>query len=511
MSVTDPWVTCYAVTQVLYFCSFAVVFYFLLLRIDWVDVAEGSELPAGDLPLIILAYPVLREDVATMTTTLVSLGWIEYPRSRYRIIAIPNSDDHHTIAALQRLQGQFAFLEIMQVPPTTDPGWDVVWRAWSNNPKAYWFHHGKTSGQQNLPPKKTRQLIYLLYNLIEQIGSDWVLDYIDADSMPPPNHFRAAAAGLQHYDVLQAGNVAGNLLDSMPATWHSFDHMCWDGLIYPHMSAGGSHPYYVLGKGLFYRARDLQEFGGFNPWTTIEDPEVGMRMWANGRRLGVIFDPLIEEVPRTIVRGIIQRNRWMCGFFQSLGKPLSYMGMPFWRRLQARLNILPVLSLPVNIIGLPAGAYALYVYIFLAGHYPFWLIALSVINVALYFVVLAIIYVNAWRRTRLVLDERRQRIWYMLRINPISLFIYHTIWTIPIILGFFMFLADRGKAWLRTQKYDADHHIGEAGVDALKKKLGAVARPASIVRPLEMEPSSTIPRGSRPETVGQTSDSTGEK
>ena len=501
MSVIDSWVTWYTVGQVLYFCSFVAVFYFLSLRIDWVNIEEASELPDADLPLIVLAYPVLREDVATMTTTLVSLGWMEYPRSRYRIIAIPNSDDHHTIAALRRLQNQFAFLEIMEVPPTTDPGWNVIWRAWATNPKAYWFHHGKTNGRQDLPPKKTRQLIYLLYNLIEQIGTDWVLDYIDADSMPPPNHFRAAAAGLHHYDVLQAGNVAGNLLDSMPATWHSFDHMCWDGLIYPHMSAGGSHPYYVLGKGLFYRARDLQELGGFNPWITIEDPEVGMRLWTNGRRLGVIFDPLIEEVPRTVVRGIIQRNRWMCGFFQSLGRPLIDMGMPVWRRMQARINILPVLSLPVNVIGLPTGLYALYLYIFYAGRFQFWLIALSVINVALYLVVLAIIYVNAWRRTRLVLDERWRRIWYMIRINPIFLFIYHTIWTIPIAIGFCMFLADRGKAWLRTEKYDADHHFGAEGVDALKKKLSAVTRPSSIVHALDMEPSSMAPHDNSDQPV----------
>ena len=131
MSVIDSWVTWYAVGQALYFCSFIAVFYFLSLRIDWVNVEEASELPAADLPLIVLAYPVLREDVATMTTTLVSLGWMEYPRSRYRIIAIPNSDDHRTIAALRRLQEQFAFLEIMEVPPTTDPGWNVIWRAWA--------------------------------------------------------------------------------------------------------------------------------------------------------------------------------------------------------------------------------------------------------------------------------------------------------------------------------------------------------------------------------------------
>ncbi len=474
--MSEPWLTYYVIGQLFYFLSFIAIFYFLALPVDWVDPSRAEEQSEEDAPFIVMAYPVLREDLSTMTSTLLALSWTEYPRSRYRVVAIPNSNDHKTIASLRELQRIFDFLEIMEVPPTSDPSWDVVWRAWNSNPNAYWFHQGTTRGDRDLPPKKTRQLIYLFYHLVDQIGTDWLLDYIDADSMPSRAHFRDAAAGIKYYDVLQATNVAGNLLDSMPASWHAFDHMCWDGLVYPHMSARGAHPFYVLGKGLFYRASDLTDFGGFNPWITIEDPEVGMRLWTNKRRLGVIADPLIEEVPRTLIRGIIQRNRWMCGFFQSLGRPLKEMGMSFWQRMRARLNILPVLSLPVNIVGLPTGVYALYLYFFRSGDFQFWIIALSSINIFLYFVVLAVTYVNAWRRTRFVLDNIWLRVWYMLRVNPISLFIYHTLWTLPIVIGFFMFLTNRGKEWMRTQKYDADHHFVQEGWVSLDKKFGTTTR-----------------------------------
>jgi cellulose synthase/poly-beta-1,6-N-acetylglucosamine synthase-like glycosyltransferase len=462
--MSDGWLTFYAVAQGLYFLGFLAVFYFLVLPVDRVDVTEDLDTPEKDLPFIILAYPVLREDVPTMTSTLISLTRLRYPRSRYRIIAIPNTDDRETVMALRSLRERFEFLEVMEIPATTDPSWDVVWRAWDCNPKAYWFHQGATQGQRDLPPKKTRQLIYLFYTLVEQIGTDWVLDYIDADSMPPPNHFRAAAVGLKRYPVVQATNIAGNLLDSMPASLHAFDHMCWDGYLHPHMSAHGAHPFYVLGKGQFYRASDLQALGGFNPWITIEDPEIGIRLWANGRRIGIVDDPLKEEVPRTVIRGIIQRKRWVCGFFQTLGKPLEQMGLPFWRRMQARLNILPVLSLAVNVFGLPTGAYALYLYLFREGfRQPFWLIALAIINIAFYVVLLGITYTNAWQRSRLVLNRTRTRLWYMLRVNPLSLFIYHTIWTVPIVIGFAMFIGDRGKVWVRTQKFDRLHRFVEDG------------------------------------------------
>lgn len=470
------WTYWYAFCQVLYFFGFLPVFYFLALPVDWVETPP--ELPADDaeLPLIVMAYPVLRESMGTMSSTMTTLDWLEYPKSRFRVIAIPNQDDARTIESLERLQQRFTFLEIMAVPPVGDPSWDVVWRAWQGNPKAYWFHHGATRGDRNLPPKKTRQLIYFLYHMIDRIGTDWLLDYIDADSMPPPDHFRSAAAGMRHYQMLQATNLCGNLLDSLPASLHAFDHMCWDGLLYPHMSANGQHPYYVLGKGLFYRAQDLWELGGFNPWTAIEDPEVGMRLWTNGRRLGIIAQPLIEEVPRTFIRGILQRNRWMCGFFQSVGRPLKRMGMPFWRRVQARINLIPVLSLPVNVIGLPTGGYALYLWIEGYGHFPVWVIVLSVVNICFYFTVLGITYTNAWKRTHLVLDRTALRIWYMLRVNPVILFVYHTLWTIPILIGFAMFVTNRGKTWLRTHKYDADRHIAQRGAGELKERHAAFSR-----------------------------------
>lgn len=468
--LTD-WRTLYVVAQILYFASFLSIGYLLSRPVNWVSRDMGADKRVETLPLIVMAYPVLREDFATMHSTLVSLSRIDYPKSRYRVIAIPNSDDRQSIEHLHRLRTEFPFLEILEVPPPSDPLWNFVWAAWSRNSKAYWYHSGRTAGSRELPPKKTRQLIYLLYSLIAEIGTGWVLDYIDADSIPPQDHFRCAAAGLDHFDVLQATNVSGNLLDSMAASLHSFDHMCWDGKIYAHMSANGTHPYYVLGKGLFYRASDLYALGGFNPWITIEDPEVGMRLWTNGRRLGIIAAPLIEEVPRTFYRGIIQRNRWMCGFFQSLASPLKRMGMPFWRRMQARINIIPVLSHPINVIGLPTGVYALYLLIIGANELPMFVVVLSVVNIVLYVLTMTTFYRNAWQRTKFVLNRMPLRIWYMLRINPIMVFLYEILWVVPLSIGFAMFLGDRGKVWVRTRKYDADHRFAENLPDLSKPEI----------------------------------------
>jgi glycosyltransferase XagB len=355
---------------------------------------------------------------------------------------------------------------MMIVPPTTDPSWDAIWRAWDENPKAYWWHEGRRARLRDLPPKKTRQLIYAFYQTAKDqpAGRDFLVNYIDADSCPPPDHFLSAVAGMRRYDVLQAQNVAGNLNATLAASWHAFDHMAWDGGKYAHLSADGKQPYWVLGKGLFLRASDLLALGGFHPWITIEDPEVGMRFWKNGRRLGVIQSSLIEEVPQTFARGVTQRKRWVCGFFQSLGEPLDRLGFTPLEKLRAWMNFLPCLSLWVNAVGFPMGVWALWQLAVGSNLLPVWGVVLAGLNVTAFMVSMGALYLRTWARTALVLETRRARLAYMLRINPLFVAIWWVMWLAPLAIGLWMHLRDRGLVWERTEKTNANRELIEVSL-----------------------------------------------
>jgi glycosyltransferase XagB len=448
----------FVASQVLYTLTFFVDVYFLSLPVDWVDMDEPIAEPEDQWPYIVLFYPVLRELEATMRTTFVSLSKLDYPPQRCRVVAIPNSDDAETVASLQRLASEFAFLEILEVPPTSDPRWQLVWDSWDANPKAYWWHQGKRAGEKDLPPKKTRQLIYGLYHAHKTLAHErnLVINYIDADSCPPVDHFKGAVIGLKHYDVVQALNVVGNLNATLPTSWHAFDHMAWDGYKYPHLSAHGRQPYWVLGKGLFYRVSDLIALGGFHPWITIEDPEIGLRYWANGLRLGILASSLIEEVPKTWRQGVTQRKRWVCGFFQTLGRPLGFLGLSPWQRFKCWLIFFPCLSLWVNTIGLPLGIWAFWMYLAQTHVVPLWTLCLAAVNLTLFAWSLSLLYANTWRRTGLVYTRWRDRAWYMLRINPLSAMMWWFLWIVPLVIGFRMYLLDEGLAWQRTEKIDAN-------------------------------------------------------
>ncbi len=454
-------VVVYAVVQVVYLLGLVVDGYFFSRRVDWIT-PDAVAADRTSFPPILLLYPVLHEAKETMRTTMLSIAAAQaaYRPGQARVVAIPNHDDAATIASLEELRGEFDFLELLPVPPTDDPSWAPVWSNWDFNSKAYWWHIGKRAANSALPAKKTRQMIYALYVMAEELqGDDWLLSYLDADSAVPVDYYRIAAAGADRYDVVQLTNVAGNLMDSWASSFHAMDHMAWDGGLYPHMSSRGRHPFYVLGKGLFFKVSDLVELGGFNPWLTIEDPEVGMRLWTNGRTLGVSDSPLVEEVPSTFGGGITQRKRWVAGFFQSLHVPLALMGMSFPQRMKARLNLVPVLSLMVNAIGLPLGVWVIVEAAL--GHDPIDLplTVLSAVNIVAAVAVLTRIYLAAWSRTRMVLDSRRDRLIFLLRVNPVFLIGYWLLWLVPLVIGIWMFMADRGLTWQRTEKVDANHNL----------------------------------------------------
>ena len=455
----DVLVAILVLVQLLYLFALVVTIWFRFLPTDLVSTDVRDRLPEDQLPPIILFYPLLRELEETMRTTLIGMAKAQYPVHLLRVICIPNDDDLETIAHARKLRAEFSFLEVMPVPKTTDPSWGVVWSSWDMNAKAYWWHAGKRAGSTDLPPKKTRQLIWAMYQLAST-NSNSLLSYIDADSVVPQDFWQTAAVGMAKYDVVQNTNITGNLLATWPATFYAMDHISWDSTTYKHMTAHGKHPFYVLGKGLFFRFSDLLEVGGFHPWLTIEDPEIGMRMWTNGARLGVVESPLVEEVPATWSQGVTQRKRWVAGFFQSLSTPLIQMGMPLRKRMRARLNFVPCLSLLINPLGLAIGIWALVSASTSDGPFlstPVQLLALFTFALAI--VVMALGWLSAWRMTAPVLKTRRERLRYVLRVNPIFLLLYWLWWSVPLAKGFGMFVQDKGLVWERTEKVDANKEL----------------------------------------------------
>ena len=155
----------FAVIQVLYFAAFATLGYFITRPINWVNLEKAKKVSPKNYPYIVLLYPVLRESEETMQTTMLGLGRLDYPKDPFRVVAIPNEDDLETVSHLLLLADEFSFLEVMQVPPTSNQKWNIIWQAWNENTNATWWHEGVHQKVTKLPPKKTRQMIFAFYTL----------------------------------------------------------------------------------------------------------------------------------------------------------------------------------------------------------------------------------------------------------------------------------------------------------------------------------------------------------
>ena len=274
----------FVVTQLLYLFALIHDLYMLARPVDWVELDEADGRTARPRPRIVLLYPVLREPEETMRTTFLGLATLDYPPDRYRIVAVPNHDDAETIAALERLQLDFPFLEVLEVPPTTDPSWEPVWESWEATEKAYWWHTGATAREprpaaQEDAPARLRAVHPPRRGDRGRLAPELHRRRQRPAARPPA---RRARRGRPATTSSRARTSPATCSTRWAASWHAMDHMAWDGMRYAHMSAHGRHPYWVLGKGLFYHAPDLIALGSFNPWVTIEDPEVGMRLWVNG-------------------------------------------------------------------------------------------------------------------------------------------------------------------------------------------------------------------------------------
>jgi hypothetical protein len=127
-----------------------------------------------------------------------------------------------------------------------------------------------------------------------------------------------------------------------------------------------------------------------------------------------------------------------------------------WERFKSWLIFFPCLSLTINVVGVPIGVWAAYEYFTRADILPVWTVWLAIINLVLLVIELTLLYVNTWKRTGLVCTRWADRVWYMIRINPISAMIWWFLWIIPLCIGFGMYVRDGGLAWQRTEKIDAN-------------------------------------------------------
>ncbi len=142
----------------------------------------------------------------------------------------------------------------------------------------------------------------------------------DAEDRPDSDQLKRAVVGFRKARpgtvCLQAAlnyfNAEENLLTRMFTLEYSF----WFDYMLPGLD-GKRMPIPLGGTSNHFDTEALRELGGWDPFNVTEDADLGIRVAARGKHVGVIDSTTFEEANRAYGNWIRQRSRWIKGYMQT--------------------------------------------------------------------------------------------------------------------------------------------------------------------------------------------------
>ncbi|SER91141.1 glycosyltransferase family 2 protein [Rhizobium sp. NFR03] len=236
----------------------------------------------GPLPVYSIFVALYRETevVAQLVGALDRLDW---PRSRLDIKLICEADDDETLAALEALSLPSEY-DIVRVPPAA-------------------------------PRTKPKALSYALPG-----ARGTFLTIYDAEDRPDPGQLREAYAVFRAADprvaCLQSPLVVTNAKSGWLSTMFALEYAALFRGLLPFLSSAGL-PLPLGGTSNHFRVDVLKAVGGWDPFNTTEDADLGMRLFRLGYRSQMLVRPTLEDAPTETAVWFAQRTRWYKGWLQT--------------------------------------------------------------------------------------------------------------------------------------------------------------------------------------------------
>lgn len=311
-------VTVFAAAQIIYLLAIS---FRMLLTLggvknemqEKISAEEVAALSDEGLPIYTILVPVYKEPEA-IPILLNSLKSLDYPTEKLDVLILLESNDKETLAAAHKA-----------------------------DPPSYWRF---VIIPDRLPKTKPKACDYGL-----QFARGEFVTIYDAEDLPDSDQIKKAylahkkmgdnclcvQAALNYY------NVHENFITSMFTLEYSywFDYML-PGLEYFDL------PIPLGGTSNHFNMKLLKKLGGWDPYNTTEDADLGIRGYFNNLTVGVVNSTTLEEANVRYGNWIRQRSRWIKGYMQTA---LVYNRHPL--RLMKRLGFINWLSFQLLIAGTP--------------------------------------------------------------------------------------------------------------------------------------------------------------
>ncbi len=250
--------------------------------LEWIPKESVEKVDENLLPMYTILVPAFKEkDV--VNKLIKSLLKLDYPKNKLQVIILLEEGDNETIASAKET--------------VLPDNWNIV-----------------------LVPKSTPQTKPKACNYGLQLARGEFITIYDAEDFPDHDQLKKAVIAHQKikYQCLcvQAAlnyyNAEENLITSLFTLEYSywFDYLL-PGLEYFQL------PIPLGGTSNHFQKQHLTDLGGWDPYNTTEDADLGLRGYAIGYRIGVINSTTMEEANSRYWNWVRQRSRWIKGYMQT--------------------------------------------------------------------------------------------------------------------------------------------------------------------------------------------------
>jgi len=278
---------------------------------------ELQAISDSELPVYTVLIPVFKEpDV--IETLIKAIKKFDYPQNKLDVILLLEEKDKETYEAAKKAQ-----------PPSN-------WRFLVIPPS-----------QPQTKPKACN------YGLFFSRGEYLVI--YDAEDIPEPDQLKKSYLAFKNNDesyicfqgALNYFNKDQNLLTKLFTLEYSywFDYML-PGLFMMDL------PIPLGGTSNHFKVDKLREIGGWDPFNTTEDADLGIRASAESYKVGIIRSTTYEEANPQVWNWIRQRSRWVKGYMQTTlvynrhpFKMLKVLGLKKWLSFQFFIGGTPLVFL----------------------------------------------------------------------------------------------------------------------------------------------------------------------
>ncbi len=233
-------------------------------------------------PEFTVLCPMYKE-TAVLPQFVEAIEALDYPRNALEVLLLLEEDDTDTIAFAQSMNLP-SWFEIIVVPDS----------------------------QPKTKPKACN------YGL--QIARGQYIVIFDAEDVPEPDQVKKAAVAFArlrgNVACLQAPLNFYNPRQNILTRMFTAEYSLWFDL----MLKGLQHldgPIPLGGTSNHFRTDVLRGLGGWDPYNVTEDADLGIRLYKQGFRTGMLDSTTYEEANPDLRNWIRQRSRWIKGYMQT--------------------------------------------------------------------------------------------------------------------------------------------------------------------------------------------------